>query len=129
MSDPVEQPVARPSLPRRILRFIANFAIIALILILGAWATAAISMANLDGASLRIVLPALFAIAFLGALFWIRPRFRARLVACAMIGAVALWYFTIFPSNSRNWIPEHAKLATATIAGDRITIHNYRVLE
>src|SRR5206468_882140 len=37
--------------------------------------------------------------------------------------------FTIFPSNNRAWVPEYVKLNTATINGDHVTLHNYRIME
>ncbi|MGB7159538.1 MAG: DUF4105 domain-containing protein [Tepidisphaeraceae bacterium] len=102
---------------------------IAGVLLAGLWALGALSLADRDGAPPRIWLPIVFGLAFVGVLIFLRPHWRARLVAAAMVLPVAVWYFTITPSNDREWAPQYAKLATATIDGDRVTLHNYRVLQ
>lgn len=117
------------SLLRRVMRGVIAVILTGVVAIAGAWATAALSLADLDGAAPRIWLPTLFALAFLGVIIFLRPRGRARLAASIMVVAVAVWYFTIFPSNDRVWAPGFSKLATATINGDLVTIHNYRLLE
>lgn len=99
------------------------------VVLAGLWAIAALSLANLNGAAPRIWLPAFFGLAFLSVIILLRPHRRARLIAVAMVALVAVWYFTIFPSNDRIWAPQYSKLATATIDGDRVTLHNYRILE
>ncbi len=38
----------------------------------------------------------------------------------------AAWWWGLRPSNDRDWRPEVARLATAEIRGDRVTIHNVR---
>ena len=106
-----------------------RFMLTAAVVLAGVWAVAALSLADLDGASRRIWLPCVFALAFLAVIILIRPHRRGRLVAAGMVAAVAVWYLTISPSNDRAWAPEYAKLATAAIDGDRVTLHNYRVLE
>lgn len=113
----------------RFVRGIISVTATSIAVILGMWATAALSMANLDGASPRIVLPVVFGVAFLGVLIFVRSHRRARILALAMVGVVAVWYFTIFPSNDRRWVPEHAKLATASVNGNLVTLHDYRVME
>ena len=39
---------------------------------------------------------------------------------------VALWWFSLKPSDHRNWQPDNAQAAYADINGDHITIHNFR---
>ena len=68
----------------------------------------------------------LAAVAALIALFVRRWRWRALGVyglLCA--GLVVLWS-GIEPTNERDWQPEVAILPSATIAGDRVTVHNIR---
>jgi hypothetical protein len=48
------------------------------------------------------------------------PAFGVALVA------VAAWWSSLAPSNERDWQPEVARLAYATIQGDRITVHDIR---
>lgn len=128
-----DQPVAAPGkcfgarLSGVILR-----AILTMIVVLGGiWAAAALALADMDGYSPRILPAILFAVALAGILLILRrPRYLARLVlAAALIVVVAIWYANISPSNDRAWAPNCAKLATATIEGDRVTLHNYRQLE
>jgi hypothetical protein len=56
------------------------------------------------------------------------PRWRKRcLSAYAMLFAIILtWWFSISPSNERQWQPDVAKLAYATFEGDNVTVHNIR---
>ena len=39
---------------------------------------------------------------------------------------VALWWFSLKPSDDRNWQPDNAETASADINGDHVTIHNFR---
>jgi hypothetical protein len=114
---------------RRIRRGLFAFALMGILAFAGIWATAALRLADLDGASPRIWTPITFVLAFLLVLIRIRPRRRACLIAVVMVVGVAVWFFTIAPSNDREWTAGHARLATATIDGDRVTLHNYRVME
>jgi hypothetical protein len=113
---------------RRLLRGVLTFVLTAVVIIAGIWAIAALALTDLDGASPRFWLAGLLALAFLVVIVLVRPHRRARLIAAAMVAAVAAWYWTRFPSNDRAWLPEYAKLATATMDGDQVTLHNYRVL-
>jgi hypothetical protein len=40
--------------------------------------------------------------------------------------ALAAWLFSLEPSNDRDWQPDAAVLAGATIEGDMVTVHNLR---
>ena len=40
--------------------------------------------------------------------------------------AIGVWWSGLTPSNERDWQPEVAKLAYATIDGDLVTVHNIR---
>src|SRR5262249_16504964 len=39
------------------------------------------------------------------------------------------WWSTIAPSNERDWQPDVAVLPSATVDGDRVTLHNIRNIE
>ncbi len=120
---------AKRSLVYRIARRVVAVVLSAVVVIAGIWAVAALSLANLDGASARIWPPIVFGLAFLCVIIFVRPHRRALVIAATMVIAIGVMYFTIFASNDRVWVPEHSRLATATIDGDRVTIHNSRVLE
>jgi hypothetical protein len=69
---------------------------------------------------------ALAAAAALIALFVGRWRWRAiGVYAVLSAGLVVLWS-SLEPTNDRDWQPEVALLAYATVAGDRVTVHNIR---
>ena len=55
-----------------------------------------------------------------------RPHWRARFVVVGAIVLIAAWYFTILPSNTRDWQAEVAEAAYVGIEGDRVVIHNFR---
>lgn len=50
---------------------------------------------------------------------------RASFLACLLIAAAGC-AATSRPSNSRNWSPDQAVLATAEFDGDRVVVHNVR---
>jgi len=94
-----------------------------------AWGTLAIYYSNLPGEESRKILAAVFAIfgiAMLGwylfATKWIRPL----LAFSALFVLVLAWWLMIPPQQDRDWAPEYAKPAYATINGDLVTVHNIR---
>jgi hypothetical protein len=56
----------------------------------------------------------------------VRPHAKACLVVGTVFGVLLLWYFSIKPSNDRDWAPDVAHIPTAEIHGDLVTIHNVR---
>lgn len=57
-----------------------------------------------------------------------RHRLRRILLVPAVLAAAA-WLLLVLllqPSNEREWSADQARLATATFAGDRVTVHNVR---
>ncbi len=90
------------------------------------WAAAALWF---DGPKARW-LAGLLAVAFLGScvamVVKLRPKNRAmRAVAVAFL-LVALWWNLIPARNDRDWYPDVARTARATIEGDQLTIENVR---
>ncbi len=56
-----------------------------------------------------------------------RPRLRRRLaVAMAVFGAWLLFVLLVRPSNERDWNADQARMTTAEIVGDVVTIRNVR---
>ena len=75
---------------------------------------------------LRGPLALMFGLATAGA-FLALPRRRWTLLGFGLAwGALLLWWSTIPASNHRDWQPDVAILPSATIAGDRVTLHNIR---
>jgi hypothetical protein len=109
-----------------------RFAVVALSGLLGliatAWAAGALYF-DLPIAWLRAPLALLYGLAMLAALFFIKGRWRALGAVAAGFVVVLAWWFTIKPSNERNWQPDVAQLAWAEINGDEVTLHNVRNCE
>jgi hypothetical protein len=61
------------------------------------------------------------------AIIW-RGRPFARAVQLLLVWPlpVLVWWLTVAPSNDRNWRPEVARLPSATLEGNRLTIRNLR---
>jgi hypothetical protein len=79
--------------------------------------------------AVRAALAAAFALVSLAALAALAlPDWRWHaLAAYAALFALLAWRWSgIEPSNDRDWKPETARLARATIAGDQVTLHNIR---
>jgi hypothetical protein len=56
----------------------------------------------------------------------VRPRRRGVIAFLCIFALVVAWWLAIPPSNNRDWQPDVAVLPSATIAGERVTIHNIR---
>ena len=75
---------------------------------------------------LRQLLPLMFGLATAGAFLSLPQRRRTLLGFGLVWGALVLWWSTIPASNSRDWQPDVAVLPSATLDGDRVTLHNIR---
>lgn len=90
------------------------------------WGSAALWFDGPASRPLASLLAAAFPLTTLVLLVRVRPR-RHAYAACAVLFAVLLgWWFSLEPSNSRDWQPDVAQLPTAEIQGDKVTIHNVR---
>jgi hypothetical protein len=113
--------------PRRV-----HFRLLCLALVLlgsATWGVAALWYFDHASFAIRATLAAAFAIASLLCLVgFFRSRWRWRaLTAYAVLFALVLWRWeAIEPSNDRAWQPETARLAYATVEGERITLHDIR---
>ena len=67
-----------------------------------------------------------YLIVIVAALLLLRRNHLGLLAAYAGFVLVALWWFTLKPSNNRTWQPDDAQTAWADINGDEVTIHNVR---
>ena len=90
-----------------------------------AWAAGAIYF-DLPVAVLRLPLAGIFSVAMLGALIFVKGRWRALGVVAAGFVIVVVWWLTIEPSNERDWQADVAQLAWGQIDGDEVTFHNVR---
>ena len=99
------------------------------VLALTGWGTLALAIVGPGGDKGRLVLAAIYGAAGFAALLalllgrWMRSALPVFAVALVAIG---VWWSGIKPSNERDWQPEVARLAYATIDGDLVTVHNIR---
>jgi hypothetical protein len=90
------------------------------------WSAAALWF---DGPASRLA-AGLLALAWLlavaAAWVWVRPRRRALAVCWCGVAIVAAWWFSLAPSNDRDWYPDVARTAWAQWDGSKVTIHHVR---
>jgi hypothetical protein len=67
-----------------------------------------------------------FALAAVAAVGWVRPFSKSLSAYSVPFLAVVFWWFSIEPSNEREWLPDVARLPSAEIDGDHLTIRNIR---
>ncbi len=89
------------------------------------WAAAALYFDS-PIAPLRTPAAILYLVVILGALLFLRRGHFGLVIAFAGFAIVAMWWFSLKPSGDRNWQSDNAQTAWADIAGDHITIHNFR---
>ena len=94
-------------------------------LLLTGWGLTAIWYSNLSP-SLRPWAAGLFGSVSLLLPLLLKPRYRGVIACFGLFALVVTWWFTIPPSNNRDWQPDLATLARAEIVGDKVTIHNIR---
>jgi hypothetical protein len=75
---------------------------------------------------LREGLAAAFGLATAGVFLGLSHRRRTLLGFVLVWGVLVGWWSTIAPSNDRDWQPDVAVLPSATVDGDRVTLHNIR---
>jgi hypothetical protein len=88
------------------------------------WATAAIYF-DARILWLRLPLAAVYASEILAVWIWVGRPWKAAVTGASFV-VVLIWWLSLQPSNSRDWLPDVAVLPYADIAGNQITIHNIR---
>jgi len=94
------------------------------VLMLTLWAGAALYF-DARVSWLRLPLAAGYVLGLLAVWVFIRPRYAIRLTAAAF-AVVLAWWFSLPPSNDRDWQPDLATLAYADVTGSRVTLHHIR---
>jgi len=98
------------------------------ILLIGVWCSIAIWYRYPGGEAVRGLLAAAtlaFAVVVVACLATPR-RWLALSVYAASFAVFLAWWTTITPTNDRNWAPDVARTATATIDGDHLVVKNVR---
>ena len=95
----------------------------------GIWWVLALIYTGPQNSTWGTTLVAAVAILFLAIVIALcRRRWRWPAVGCylALFAALLAWWNSIEPSNNRDWQTDVAKLTSATIDGDSVTVHNIR---
>ena len=98
--------------------------------ILSAWAAAALYF-DVRVPWLQIPLALLYiAIAAVGMRWWFNTRFlKGFALWLGSLVAVMIWWFSLTPSNDRNWQPDVARVPSVEIDGNNVTIRDVRNFE
>jgi hypothetical protein len=107
------------------LRKIAFALAIVIALIFTVWAAAALYFDS-PLSPLRTPAAVVYLLAVLAALWLLRRGHGGLVVAFAGFALVALWWFSLKPSNDQDWQPDNSKTAHAAVDGDQVTIHDVR---
>jgi hypothetical protein len=111
---------------KQFVRVAARAALVIIMAVMSLWAAAAVFYSNLPWQPLRSAMAVLVVLLVCGILAAVRPFRKAVVLFFTMFAAILCWWLMIPPSNDRDWQPDVAALASATIDGDRLTIHNIR---
>jgi Domain of unknown function (DUF4105) len=99
---------------------------VAVVMLAVAWGALALWF---DGSASRVLaggLAAGLAVICIAMVALIRPLYRGVIAALIPVIAVAFWWTSIAPSNTRDWTPDVARLAQTTFDGSHMTIENVR---
>jgi uncharacterized protein DUF4105 len=102
---------------------------VVLLVVLGVAVLWSVAALWIDGPANRVLaglLAAIAAVVALGLLILVRPWPRGYAAALLPVAVVAAWWLSLQPSNERDWLPEVARLPSAEVRGDQLTIHNLR---
>ena len=109
----------------KLLQRVASIFVWLLLLAMTGWSIPAIYYSNLP-AGLRPYAAALFGLASVGILLFVRPARRAKVIFVTLFALLVIWWQAMPPSNDRDWQPDLATLAWAEVTGDKVAIHNIR---
>jgi hypothetical protein len=112
----------------RLARCIGWICLAVAILLIGGWCALAVWFRLPTVATVRDLLGGALLVLTLGTIGCLASpwRWRALLLVVGVIAAVLVWWTTIRPTNDRDWAPDVARTATATIDGDRLLVDNVR---
>jgi hypothetical protein len=109
---------------KKILRRVACFLIWSVLGLATLWAAAALYF-DLRIAWLRVPLALIFGLGILAVWILVRRPWKMVVTAAGFLIVLA-WWFSLEPSNNRDWQPELAVLPYADINGSQVVIHNIR---
>jgi hypothetical protein len=91
-----------------------------------AWGSAALWFDGPASRPLAALLAVLYPLVAVSLLVRVKPRRRAYAAFFVLFALLLAWWLSLAPSNARDWQPDVARLPTAEIQGDKVTIHNVR---
>jgi hypothetical protein len=118
------KPAAAP-LRRRVYWYVAFVSVAFVLLIATLWAAAALHF-DVRVSWLRTPLVVAYLLAVLAVWIGVKGWWKKLGLTAVGFALVLAWWFTLQPSNDRNWQPDVAVLAYADIAGNQVTVHNIR---
>ncbi len=111
---------------RKLTRLLFQFIVSVVLFLAIAWSAAAIWIDGPDSTLITgILVAAVLVIALLVAVY-IRPWRRMAAVWMALFAVVLFWWLLLEPRNDRDWLPDVAQLATASLDGSILTVRNVR---
>ncbi len=113
-----------PSTPVRLLRLAGRACLHGLGGLVILWAMGALWYDLPLPPAFRKIVATLFIIAALA--LWFYRNGKRRLVVAGLLAGVIAWWFSLRPSNTRTWLLDVDRTASAEIDGDRVTFHNVR---
>jgi hypothetical protein len=109
------------------LRAVGLFLMRAVFVGLVTWAALAVCFAGRHGdAGPRYGMAGLLAVVVVAGAVFVRPKRLRWAVPLVAFGAVLAWFFSLKPSNDRDWQGDVARVAWAEVNGDRVVVHNVR---
>jgi Domain of unknown function (DUF4105) len=109
---------------KKILRRIAAILIWSVLGVATLWAAAALYF-DVRISWLRLQLAAIYGLGILAVWILVRHPWKMVVTVAGFI-VVVTWWFSMEPSNHRDWLPDVAVLPFADITGNQVTIHNIR---
>jgi hypothetical protein len=110
----------------RLLELFGRLSLWTLLLAIAAWGAAALWFDGPASRPLAALLALAYVLATLALLILLRPRRRAYAAALIPFAVLLGWWFSLQPSNDRDWQPGVARLPSAEIHGDTLVVHNLR---
>lgn len=113
----------------RIIRGLFSFTLYLAILLTVLWTCAALWFDGPAARPLAGLLVAGYAVLTAIVLVRFRPVTRSAMLYAVPFAVVLGWWLSIAPSNERDWQPEVARLPSARVEGDIVTVDNVRDFE
>jgi hypothetical protein len=109
----------------KVLRMLGLVVMWLVLSLLNLWAVAALWV-DFRVSVLRVPVTVIYVLAVLAILIKVKARLWAAALCFVGFGIVLAWWLSLKPSNDGDWQADTARLASISINGDEVTIHNLR---